>query len=148
MARQAFKSSQSGQSRLADRDPAPPCGASRPVWRAEDPRGLARRGIYGEPWPRRTPHASPRHKGSSAAAFPGMHHRQPPRFADRPQPAQPKLRRRAAQSDLARRHHLRANLRRWLYLGVVLDLFTRKIVGWAMRAHMRAELTIAALTMA
>src|ERR1700730_4304253 len=29
----------------------------------------------------------------------------------------------------------------WLYLAVVLDLFTRKIVGWAMRDHMRAELT-------
>jgi transposase InsO family protein len=36
----------------------------------------------------------------------------------------------------------------WLYLAVILDLFTRKIVGWAMRDHMRAELTIAALTMA
>ena len=36
----------------------------------------------------------------------------------------------------------------WLYLAVVLDLFTRKIVGWAMREHMRAELTIAALTRA
>ena len=36
----------------------------------------------------------------------------------------------------------------WLYLAVVLDLFTRKIVGWAMRDHMRAELTVAALTMA
>jgi putative transposase len=36
----------------------------------------------------------------------------------------------------------------WLYLAVVLDLFTRKIVGWAMRDQMRAELTIAALTMA
>jgi putative transposase len=35
----------------------------------------------------------------------------------------------------------------WLYLAVVLDLFTRKIVGWAMRDHMRMELTIAALTM-
>jgi putative transposase len=35
----------------------------------------------------------------------------------------------------------------WLYLAVVLDLFTRKVVGWAMRNHMRAELTIAALTM-
>jgi putative transposase len=30
----------------------------------------------------------------------------------------------------------------------VLDLFTRKIIGWAMRDHMRAELTITALTMA
>jgi putative transposase len=36
----------------------------------------------------------------------------------------------------------------WLYLAVILDLFTRKLVGWAMREHMRAELTIAALTMA
>jgi putative transposase len=36
----------------------------------------------------------------------------------------------------------------WLYLAVILDLFSRKIVGWAMREHMRAELTIAALTMA
>ena len=36
----------------------------------------------------------------------------------------------------------------WLYLAVVLDLFTRKVVGWAMRDHMRAELTMAALTMA
>ena len=36
----------------------------------------------------------------------------------------------------------------WLYLAVILDLFTRKVVGWAMRQHMRAELTMAALTMA
>ena len=35
-----------------------------------------------------------------------------------------------------------------LYLAVILDLFTRKVVGWAMREHMRAELTMAALTMA
>ena len=36
----------------------------------------------------------------------------------------------------------------WLYLAVILDLFSRKVVGWAMRDHMRQELTIAALTMA
>jgi putative transposase len=36
----------------------------------------------------------------------------------------------------------------WLYLAAVRDLFTREIVGWAMRDHMRAELTIAALAMA
>ena len=36
----------------------------------------------------------------------------------------------------------------WLYLAVILDLFTRKVVVWAMRDHMRAELTIAALIMA
>jgi len=36
----------------------------------------------------------------------------------------------------------------WLYLAAVLDLFSRKIVGWAMRDHMRTELPLAALTMA
>jgi transposase InsO family protein len=36
----------------------------------------------------------------------------------------------------------------WLYLAAVLDLATRKVVGWSMREHMRAELTCAALTMA
>ena len=36
----------------------------------------------------------------------------------------------------------------WLYLAVVLDLFSRKVVGWAMADHMRGELTLAALRMA
>ncbi|TXM69597.1 IS3 family transposase [Methylobacterium sp. WL120] len=36
----------------------------------------------------------------------------------------------------------------WLYLAAVLDLATRKIVGWSMREHMRTELTSAALMMA
>ena len=36
----------------------------------------------------------------------------------------------------------------WLYLAAVLDLATRKVVGWAMREHLRAELVSAALLMA
>jgi putative transposase len=36
----------------------------------------------------------------------------------------------------------------FLYLAAVMDLCTRKIVGWAMRDHMRTELTLAALMMA
>ncbi len=36
----------------------------------------------------------------------------------------------------------------WLYLAVVLDLFSRKIVGWAMSETMPQELTLAALRMA
>jgi transposase InsO family protein len=36
----------------------------------------------------------------------------------------------------------------WLYLAAMLDLATRKIVGWAMRDHMRTELPLAALMMA
>ena len=36
----------------------------------------------------------------------------------------------------------------WLYLAVVLDLFSRKLVGWAMSATMPQELTLAALAVA
>ncbi|SMH62764.1 Transposase InsO and inactivated derivatives [Azospirillum lipoferum] len=36
----------------------------------------------------------------------------------------------------------------WLYLAVILDLFSRKAVGWAMRDHLRTELPLAALSMA
>ena len=36
----------------------------------------------------------------------------------------------------------------WLYLAVVLDLFARSVVGWAMSETMPQELTIAALHMA
>jgi len=36
----------------------------------------------------------------------------------------------------------------WLYLAAVLDLASRKIVGWSMRDHMRTELPLAALMMA
>jgi putative transposase len=36
----------------------------------------------------------------------------------------------------------------WLYLALVLDLFSRKIVGWAMADHMRTELVTNALGMA
>jgi len=36
----------------------------------------------------------------------------------------------------------------WLYLAAVLDLATRKIVGWSMRDHMRTELPLAAVMMA
>ena len=36
----------------------------------------------------------------------------------------------------------------WLYLAAVLDLYSRKIIGLAMRDHMRTELPLAALTMA
>ena len=34
-----------------------------------------------------------------------------------------------------------------LYLGVVLDVFSRRVVGWAMAAHMKTELVLSALEM-
>jgi len=36
----------------------------------------------------------------------------------------------------------------WLYLAVVLDLYSRRIVGWSMASHMRTDLVMQALTMA
>ena len=36
----------------------------------------------------------------------------------------------------------------WMYLAVVMDLFSRKIVGWAMRATLHTELVVAARDMA
>ena len=39
-------------------------------------------------------------------------------------------------------------LQGFLYLAVILDLFSRRVVGWAMEDHMRTELVLKALTMA
>jgi putative transposase len=36
----------------------------------------------------------------------------------------------------------------WLYVAVLLDLYSRKVVGWAMRAHIDTDLVQAALQMA
>lgn len=36
----------------------------------------------------------------------------------------------------------------WMYLAVVMDLFSRRIVGWATATHMRTELVLGALDMA
>jgi putative transposase len=36
----------------------------------------------------------------------------------------------------------------WLYLASVMDLFSRRIVGWALADHLRAEIVIEALEMA
>lgn len=36
----------------------------------------------------------------------------------------------------------------WLYLAIVLDLYSRKVVGWAMAPSMPAELVCRALQMA
>jgi len=38
--------------------------------------------------------------------------------------------------------------RQYVYLAVLLDLYSRKVIGWALEDHLRAELTIEALKMA
>jgi putative transposase len=46
------------------------------------------------------------------------------------------------------RHHLHSDLCRLFYLAVVLDVFSRRIVGWAMETYLRTELMLKALDMA
>jgi putative transposase len=41
-----------------------------------------------------------------------------------------------------------ATLEGWLYLATIMDLYTRRIVGWAMAKRMTSDLTIKALEMA
>jgi putative transposase len=36
----------------------------------------------------------------------------------------------------------------WLYLAVVLDLYSRRVIGWSMGPHCREDLTLDALRMA
>ena len=70
-------------------------------------------------------------------------------------------RQRPAQDQVARDFTAQAPNRLWvadityvptwsgfLFLAVVLDVFSRRIVGWAMATHMRAELVLEALQMA
>ena len=42
----------------------------------------------------------------------------------------------------------RRRLAGFLYLAVILDVFSRRVVGWAMADHLRTELVVAALEMA
>lgn len=36
----------------------------------------------------------------------------------------------------------------WLYLAVVLDLFSRRVIGWSMQSRMHVDLVMSALLMA
>ena len=36
----------------------------------------------------------------------------------------------------------------WLYVAVVMDLFSRQVIGWSMQSRMEADLVVRALLMA
>jgi len=48
---------------------------------------------------------------------------------------------------VGRRHHYIPTWAGFLYLAVVLDTFSRRIVGWAMETHLRTELVLQALNL-
>jgi putative transposase len=65
----------------------------------------------------------------------------PNRLAQRPAPVAP-IRFGCKTSPMCRTQQ------GWLYLVLVLDLRSRKIVGWALADHLRSELVVSALKMA
>ena len=90
-----------------------------------------------------------------AAGVAGVSRRRAPRTTRRDSQAQPALDR------VERRFEADAPNRLWvaditdvptlvgfLYLAIVLDVFSRRVVGWAMATHLRTELVIEALEMA
>ncbi|WP_083520876.1 DDE-type integrase/transposase/recombinase [Alicyclobacillus kakegawensis] len=43
---------------------------------------------------------------------------------------------------MGRRHHLHSTTARFLYLATYIDVFSRKVVGWAMKTRMTEQLVI------
>ena len=52
------------------------------------------------------------------------------------------------QPAMDRRHHLHPLRTEFVYLAVVLDAFSRRVIGWALGRTLEAELAVAALRMA
>ena len=96
------------------------------------------------------PHASPRPRGPSPDAL-DADHGLGPCPSRCPECARPAIRREWHPGDESRvggGHHLRPHRGGCLFLAVVLDLASRRVVGWAMRTRSSAELALAALRMA
>ncbi len=92
--------------------------------------------------------AAARHSCPWQAPLPGHDHRQPARSADRAQPAEPQLHPATPNQAWSGDITYIATEEGWLFLAVVLDLFSRKVVGWSMRPDMQRSLVIDALEMA
>jgi transposase InsO family protein len=72
---------------------------------------------------------------------------------DKTQPVAPNLLKRDFEADQPDQKWLAdityiATLEGWLYLAAILDMYTRRIVGWAMSDRMTSDLTLSALNMA
>jgi putative transposase len=78
----------------------------------------------------------------------GADHRQSPRVPDCPEPAGAELHRHRVQPHLLADITYIETDQGWLYLATVMDLYSRKTVGWAMADHLRTDLPLAALKMA
>ena len=120
----------------------------RTLWQPAYPCRTEGPGSWREPRSHRKIDAPSRYQGHYDTTTADADHRQPSRLPDGGEPARAKLHRRCAEPDMAHRHHLCRDWSGWLYLATVMDLYSRKIVGWAMADHLRADLPLAALRMA
>lgn len=85
--------------------------------------------------------------------IPGHGRRRRTTIADKTTPPAPDLVERRFQAEAPNRLWLAdityvPTLEGWLFLGVVIDACSRKIVGWSMRDDLKAELVVDALAMA
>jgi len=78
----------------------------------------------------------------------GANDRQLPQLADRAQSSRPQLHSPAPNRVWLADITYIPTGEGWLYLAAVMDPNSRKIIGWAMRDHLRTELPLAALMMA
>ena len=79
----------------------------------------------------------------------GLDDAEGPGCASRARPGRTGLLVRGSRPALDRRHHRTSRPGPgFLYLAVVLDAWSRKVVGWAMATHLRTELVLDALNMA
>jgi len=109
---------------------------------------LKAQGPRGKPRPHRAIDAPSRHQGHHGAATVGADDRQPPRPSDRSEPLDRHFVAPAPNCVwLADITYVETD-QGWLYLATVMDLYSRRIVGWAMADHLRTELPLAALRMA
>ena len=70
------------------------------------------------------------------------------RLPDRAERPESQLHRRWSRSGLGHRHHVSLDHAGWRYLAVILDLVSRRVVGWATSQNVDRHLALAALDMA
>ena len=137
-----------GQRPAAGTHPGHPCRQPGHLWEPACPRAAHARGLCGGAGACRATVAGHGARGPARETRPA-HHRQHARPARRPQRARASLRGRPSKPAVDHRHHLHLDVGGgWLYLAVVLDLYARRGVGWAVQPHLQTELALEALQLA
>ena len=122
-------------------DPPNPCPQPGHLWRAtracRAPAGLGR---PCQPQTGRPADARPRPAGRPPPPAPRHHTPRPDRTGAGP--GRTELPAARAGPAVGGRHRPAATGEGWLYLAVILDAFSRRVVGWSMAEHLRTELVL------